>query len=192
MLKKLLLFIPAIALSFPAFAVLPQASGLYGEINIGYSKVDESISNSYKNENDGVGGSGFFGYKFNPYFAFEGGYSEYPDEHFDNDIKGSQNFAVDLDFKGILPISNTGLSLFVKAGGAGVHHKLADDAVPPVSGTGTHFEPALFGGFGVDFAILKNLSFNLQATGTTKNGDVPSMYLFSGGITYILPESVYQ
>jgi len=191
MLKKLILFIPALAFCFPVFAAIPQASGIYGELNAGYGKVDESITNSHKNEHDGFGASAFLGYKFNPYLGIEGGYTEYPDENFDNNIKGSQNFAVDIALKGILPLGHTGLSLFIKAGGAGVHHKLEDDLVP-VSGAGTHFEPAVFGGFGVDFALLKNLSVNLQATGTTKKRNVPRMYLFSGGITYILPESVYK
>jgi opacity protein-like surface antigen len=191
MLKKLILFIPAIAFCFPAFAAIPQASGIYGELNAGYGKVDESIRNSHQNDNDGFGASAFLGYKFNPYLGIEGGYTEYPYEDFDNNIKGSENFAVDLALKGILPLGNTGLSIFIKGGGAGVHHKLADGTVQ-VSGAGTHFEPAVFAGFGVDFAILKNLSVNLQATGTTKKSNVPSMYLFSGGITYILPESVYK
>ena len=129
MLKKLILFIPALAFCFPVFAAIPQASGIYGEINAGYGKVDETIKNSHQNDNDGFGAGANLGYKFNPYIAIEGGYIEYPDEDFDNDIKGPQNFSVDLALKGILPLGHTGLSLFIKAGGAGVHHKLEDGTV---------------------------------------------------------------
>ncbi|MCK4608530.1 MAG: outer membrane beta-barrel protein [Gammaproteobacteria bacterium] len=191
MIKKLALLICFLALSSSVFAAMPLAKGLYVGANAGYSKVDETVSGSHKQNNGNFGASANVGYKFSPYLGVELGYTQYANEEFDYNINGKDNFAVDLALKGILPLGNTGLSIFAKAGAAAVHHTL-EDGIVKVSNAGNHFEPAIYGGVGASFAITQNLAINGEATGTTKNGNVPAMYLFSGGVTYILPASLFE
>ena len=174
------------------FAATSLSKGIYVSLNGGYSKVDETIKGSRKQHNSDFGANANLGYKFAPVIATEAGFSWYSSENFDNDIKGDNNFAIDLALKLMLPFEPTGLSLFAKAGPAMVHHRLKD-GTQPVEHVGDHTRPALYYGGGIGYAISQNLAVDVQASATTKNGKtMPAMYLLTAGITYILPESIYQ
>ncbi len=195
MLKKItvltFLSVPILFLNPQALAATSLSKGIYVSLNGGYSKVDETIKDNRKQHNSDFGGNIDLGYKFVPVIATEAGFTWHTSERFDYDIKGDNNFAIDLALKIMLPFDSTGLSLFAKAGPAMVHHRLKD-GTQPVEHVGDHTRPALYLGGGVGYAISKNLGIDIQASATTKNGKtIPAMYLVSAGITYILPESIY-
>ncbi|KPJ67259.1 MAG: hypothetical protein AMJ43_05155 [Coxiella sp. DG_40] len=195
MLKKIIILTSLsvfILFTIPyTLAATSLPKGIYASLNGGYSKVDETIKDSRKQHNSDFGANASLGYKFTPVIATEAGFTWHTSEYFDHDIKGDNNFAIDLALKLMLPFEPMGLSLFAKAGPALVHHRLKD-GTQLVEHVGDHTRPALYLGGGIGYAISRNLAVDIQASATTRNGKtIPAMYLVSAGITYILPESIY-
>ena len=70
----------AILLSTSVFAATIKPSGVYLEGNVGYAKVNEKVENADSDKNTGFGWNINGGYKINPNFAVEAGYTSFPDE----------------------------------------------------------------------------------------------------------------
>ena len=186
-MRKIVIGSVALAFGFAsmsAFAVSAKESGIYLEGNVGYAKVKESVTNASKDNNTGFGWNVNAGYKFMPYFAAEVGFLGYPNENF-GEAKGSQNYAIDVAAKGILPFSDSGFSLFGKLGSAWVHHRIEPKSGYTLTNSGTYKKFTALVGVGAAYAFTENFEVLLQGSATTKNGNVPSMWLGTLGVSYL-------
>lgn len=153
--------------------------GAYIGGNLGWGKVNETVSGAPKQNNTGFAFSADAGYMFNQYIGAELGYNQYPDETFGAGIRGNSNYSFDIAAKGVVPINNS-FNLFGKLGLASVHHNLSGPVVNARSTT----KPAVYLAGGVGYDFTDNFGVNAQVAATTKNGNVPSMYGVTGGLQF--------
>lgn len=151
---KPVVILSTIGLSSLAHAGLAQSSGGYAEGNLGLGPASKFM------------GDVNLGYKFNDFFAIEGGFAKF------SEIKSSSdNYFFDGAIKGMMPFGN-GFELFGKLGMAEAY---AYDQNKPV----------IYIDAGLGYALTPNWSATLQGFTTTENSDVPSMYAGTIGLTYI-------
>ncbi|MCW5588750.1 MAG: porin family protein [Legionellales bacterium] len=184
MMKKFILsfLTGAISVVFAAtaFAAELPSNGVYVEGNLGYGKVNEKVLGATKQKNHGLAGSVNAGYLFNQNVGVEVGYTRYKNQDFGPGVKGDQNYSMDAALKGILPVGQ-GFSVFGKVGVASVHHRISG-----VTTAGTFHRAALLVGAGVGYQLTNNLGISAQVNATTKNDQVPAMYLGTVGLTYTI------
>lgn len=179
-----------IFLSSFAFAETSKSNGFYYGINLGYANVNEKIVAAYggsvTSKTDGFGWNINAGYLFNNYFALEINFLSYPNEKFDPVANGENNCAGALAAVGILPFDN-GLSVFGKLGFAGVHHSLIANSNYFLDGGNVDGKVAiaLFCGVGIGYAITQHVGLNIGANITSKNGNIPSMWQTTMGLSYL-------
>ena len=174
-------------------AAIPVPAGWYIEGNLGSSRVKDinygtgtSYSNSGRATNIDVG------YKFIPYFAFEGGYTKYSDSRValaGTTIATDSRHAWDIAGKAILPFSDSGFELFVKLGLARTLSHLVNKpnttGAPLPTTQGQNKATGVYYGIGADYATTPQLPIILQWSRAKGDHYTGTQDLFSVGIAYI-------
>ena len=177
-----------------ALAVVPFPSGWYIQGNAGVTKVSgTSYGAGASTTSNGPSINLIAGYKYNPFFAGEVGYTKYTDVKIKNSARtqAGTNKVVSADIAGvgILPIGVTGFELFAKLGVSLLRSKVsisdADAASTVNISSGTHNVSNVFIGAGFDYSFCANIPINFQwqrARGDQRSGDLD---LYSVGVAYI-------
>ena len=162
---------------------MARMSGTYIEGNIGYGTVDAKAK-GYSSSKSGVAGSVNAGYKFNKNVTLEGGVSIFSKTDTKLGDLTTDNYFVDAAIKGIMPFGHE-LAFFGKIGGA-IAHTAWGSYVADV-GDETYTKLVGFGGLGISYAFMPELSTSVQFTTSTKSGkEVPAMSMASIGLTYFI------
>lgn len=160
-MKKLM---PVLAgtVALTAFASVAHAqdmstndSGLYVGGNYGYLKVDgDGDDNDFDDNNDVW--QGLVGYRFNEFFAIEGGYTDFGS--YGSSYANAETDGYSAAVKGILPLTDQ-IEFFAKAG------QLWYETDYSVAGfKGDSDDEALFAGAGLNFKLSEQLLLNAQYT----------------------------
>lgn len=186
-LKQTALAIAALTLATHTFAV---RNGPYFGLQMGQSKTNNPTepvqtapgsSVMVSPSNSGMAGRLFLGYNFNEYAAWEFGYDYYaPSKYSVHSSTGNdpaiRQGGIDLVGKGIFPFSDTGLSVFGKAGFAFVRTSTSATILNSHSGSGSNaIRPTIGVGIGYDInqRWVADLSYNhVFSGGNVKNIDV--------------------
>ena len=127
-------------------------SGLYIGGNYGYLKVDSD--DDFDDNNDVW--QGLIGYRFNEFFALEGGYTDFGS--YGGNLANADTDGYSAAVKGILPLTDS-IEFFAKAG------QIWYDTEYSVAGvTGNSDDEALFAGAGLNFKLSEQLLLNAQYT----------------------------
>jgi OOP family OmpA-OmpF porin len=161
MVRLIVLFVISfLGLVQVSFAVEPLSEGFYLGGSLGVSELDDDDffddDNYGLDDNDVVFGV-FGGYKFNPYFALEGRYTNFGGFEIEDRPSGYSDEDVDIDALsvhavGIYPFGSSGWSIYGQAG-------LGSVSADTSSGSS---ETALSFGVGVSYNTTENWSFALQ------------------------------
>lgn len=143
-----------IALSMTAVTLSANANenedGFYIGANYGYVKVDGA--DDFDDDSDAL--QGVVGYRFNPYFAVEGGVIDFGD--FDGDLGDVSTDGYTFALKGGIPLTES-FGLYAKIG------QLWWESDYNVLGySGSEDDESLFYGLGMAFDITDNVIFNVQ------------------------------
>jgi hypothetical protein len=132
-IKSLSISLITLASSLFTFASYAQCGGCGGSPGMGWylqaNAGTTRISGMSYPTGTSAGGLGWnvdVGYKFMPFFGFEGGYTSYATTNLKSGgVKYAKNqlSAWDLALKGIFPVSGTGLELFAKVGAAQIRSR---------------------------------------------------------------------
>ena len=158
MVRLIVLFVISfIGLVQVSFAVEPLSEGFYIGGSLGVSDLDDDDfydDDNYGLDDDDVVFGVFGGYKFNPYFALEGRYTDFGSFETTDRPTGYEN---DLDIDalsvhavGIYPFGSSGWSIFGQAG------------VARIGGDDLDTETGYSVGVGVSYNTTENWSFALQ------------------------------
>jgi opacity protein-like surface antigen len=129
-----------------------NGSGLYIGGNYGYLKVDSD--DDFDDNNDVW--QGLIGYRFNEFFALEGGYTDFGS--YGGNLANADTDGYSAAVKGILPLTDS-IEFFAKAG------QIWYDTEYSVAGvTGSSDDEALFAGAGLNFKLSEQLLLNAQYT----------------------------
>jgi opacity protein-like surface antigen len=167
--------------------------GLYGELNIGPTRVSNISYGSGTNlQNSGAGFNLNFGYKAIPYFGLEAGYTRYTTTKVNvgsTQLATVTDYAVDIAARGILPIIDTSAELFAKLGGAYVNSNLSiksalASAFPNVTG-GKHTTVGFYFGAGGDYFVTDHIAVNLQWQRSVGDSTTGALDLYSIGAAYV-------
>ena len=149
----------ASTVALTAFASAAQAqewnthdSGLYVGGNYGYLKVDGD--DDFDDNNDVW--QGLVGYRFNQFFAVEGGYTDFGS--YGGSLANAETDGYSAALKGILPLTDS-IEFFAKAG------QMWYDTNYSVAGVnGSSDDEALFAGAGLNFKLSEQLLLSAQYT----------------------------
>ena len=181
----------------------------YGGVNIGRTDLranggdidralaEQNISSSTSLDSNDTAYSLNIGYKFNPYFALEGGYTDLGKYGFSSNVTSpvattvNGNYKVDgvnLSAVGIIPLNN-GFSLYGKAGIFRANTKLdvSSSGTSGVSSTSDHSTNATYG-LGASYAFNKDWTAKLEwnrfhDVGETSTGK-DNIDLYTVGVAY--------
>ncbi len=177
-----------------AMALLPVPYGWYVEFNVGNSKVSNvSYAPNSTITSSGVGVNINLGYKFIPYFAGEIGATKYADANAKvagTKVAKDAHYSYDAAVKAILPISDTGVSLFAKLGVARLQSKVSvqNSSFVTANGiavnTGTHSATGYYYGLGADYTFWSSVAVNGQWQRAHGNSSTGNYDLYSIGLTY--------
>ena len=150
-------------------------------IGYGSSEFKGSVANG--KEKGGLSGGIEMGYQLHQYLAFEFGAYVFPRAK----DTTTNNYALGLGVKGILPMPYSGLSVFGKVGGAYSHVKYKVDA--NVDGTSVksgenYHKVAPYGALGVDYAFDQVISLTIEGLALGKEGVVPGHLAGLIGLKY--------
>jgi hypothetical protein len=181
------------AISSLAEAAVPYSFGWYLEGNVGRSASYQILPGKVKDTGLGFNING--GYKFTKYVAVDVGFTNYAQTRIRNSagttVATDSHFSYDIAGKFMLPIVNTGLEVFAKAGVSRIHSYVSvkNQGAANLNGltfnTGMHSATGAYFGLGGDYAILQNLLANVQwmrASGKRATGRAD---LYSAGLSYI-------
>jgi len=191
-LLRLAASIAAMSLSSSAMAIMSAPYGWYLEGNVGSTTL---TNKSYPGSagTSGVGGSGNLGYKFMPYVAAEGNYTQYAATSVNNSA-GTQaardrHYSYALAVRGILPIADYGAELFGRLGAAQSRSKVSIKNSTAASalgiGSSSHSYIGLYWGGGISYYFMPELALNAQWARAQGSSSTGTMSLFSAGITFI-------
>jgi hypothetical protein len=135
------------------------------------------------------------GYRVIPYFAVEGGYTEYPDSTINyntQEIGKNDQSSYDLAAKAIIPFVESGFSIFGKLGMAWVRSDVSatDQALIDANNinlsTGHNSSSGILYAFGAEYALpfLSNLAANVQWSRIDGGNDLGNIDFYSVGISY--------
>lgn len=176
--------------------------------NVSSSEVQKKIDDT------GIGGRGFIGYSFNPYFSLEGGYSLYPDiEYFYNEAApaticekiDADTYAIDVIGRAIFPLEKinrafVGWNIYGKLGVAyiNVTYDQTDSSVltSTITQSASAIRPTY--GIGIQYDFTNKFSVDFSWTGiygknfvTEKNASfnndikaIPTTNFFALGMMY--------
>lgn len=172
-----------------AHAAIPPCTSWYADVNGGYAAIHKSYPGSVRTT--GGGWSIAFGYKFLPYLAAELGYTHYPFLYATgNELNAKiRHYAYDLAAKAILPIFNSGVELFGKAGAGRLNSDVVVSANNPfISGNGSfissnHYATSYYLAAGADYFFLHKYSINVQWAHTTGDAQTGNADLYTVGLS---------
>lgn len=188
-----------LALSTNTFAV---RNGPYFGLQLGQSNAHNSTATVVTDDlsliqvspsNTGFAGRLIiFGYNFNPYAAWEFGWSHFAASTYKVSGDSGNNPAIrqsgfDLVAKGIFPFADTGFDVFAKGGIAIMRSStsatiLTSQNTNGHGSTSTSVRPLL--GVGVSYDITQNWVADLSLSHVFSGGNVKSIDFFGVGITY--------
>lgn len=201
-MKKIIGLVVLTGMTSIAQAAIPLPSGWYLEGNYGTIKSSgKSYPTIPKIKNTGHGWNVIGGYKFTPFLGAEIGYTRYTPTLLKSNspaetVARDTHFAVDAAAKLMLPIANTGLELFGKAGVARINSQIGiiDPTVYQANNynLNTSGQSAMgwFGGGGAEYYITPNIAGNVQWQGIKGNSKTGSLQLLSAGISFLLDPMV--
>ena len=166
----------------------------YLEGNVGRVHVgDANFADNTSLDTSGTAWNINIGYRIIPYFALEGGYTNYPDSIINyntQEIGKNEQSSYDLAAKAIIPFMESGLSVFGKVGIAWVRSdvKATDQALIDANNitlsTGHSSSSALLYGFGAEYAVWSNVAANLQWSRIDGDDQVGNIDSYFVGISY--------
>ncbi len=178
-----------------SFAYFSVPTGWYVDGDYGVSKQSGKSYNTTSNRTSGKGWSSVLGYKINPFFGLEGGYTRYADAILKNSqsitAAHDEHYAIDLAGKFILPITQIPLELYGKAGLSWIHAKIGkvDTNAAAVDNlvfdTSTKTSRGLYAAAGAQYYFTSNFSAHIQyaqAYGSSKTG---TLALGSAGLSFL-------
>lgn len=131
------------------------------------------------------------GYRFNEHFAIEANYMDLEDDYNAGDeTSGSDRYRLwtaNLALKALLPITNSGWSLYAKGGFAVTHQDVynylfANDKTPLIDSNTTRPQPLV--GFGAMYNFTNSVAIDLGYTHQFQNGVTPQIGTVALGIDY--------
>ena len=182
-------------ISINTFAAVSMPFGWYLEGNGGESRA---TGKSYPTTTSGkgFGWNADVGYKFSPFAAVEAGYSRFYatriKDYLGNYIAQDRHYAYIADAKGMYPLANTGLELFLKIGITRINSKttITNSTLYNASGLslnqGTYLSTGAFVGAGAAYALTPNLSTNIQWGRVKGNSHTGNIDLYTVGLNYLL------
>lgn len=193
-IKLIALTIASFSFSTSAMSGILLPTAWYLEGNVGISKpssVDYGTGSSATTT--GPGFSVIGGYKFMPFFAAEVGYTKYADAKIKNssDVEAGKDkhYALDIAGKGILPITNTCVSLFAKLGVSQIRSSvsISNQAAASSIGlsSGSHKATGVYIGTGADYSVTPNFPINIQWARSVGSSTTGNLDLYSIGIAYL-------
>jgi opacity protein-like surface antigen len=183
----------ACAAAMPVYAIMSVPSGWYLEGNFGSTNLNNKSYPGSANTS-GIGGNANLGYKLMPFLAGEIGYTRYAN----TTIKGTAgntagtdiHYSYDLAARGILPVADTGVELFAKAGIERVNSHVSLENGDAASSIGLsssqHSATGLYVGAGVQYSLMPEWALNVQWQQARGNSSTGTLNLFSGGVSFIL------
>ena len=195
-LGLLLIGCSIVAYTTPSFAMMSIPYGWYVEANAGSAHVSHQDNvNGVNKSSSGLGGGVNAGYKFIPFLGIEVGYTQYPivawkqsstSTKFGND----KYYSYDLVAKGILPMMDSGLEFFAKAGlGHLVSHlSITNNDIAQSLGLSnvTHSSTGLTIGGGLQYYFLPEVAVVAQWVRVQGNSQTGYEELLSGGLSVII------
>lgn len=131
------------------------------------------------------------GYRFNQHFAIEANYMSLADDYRAGDESdGSDRYRLwtaNLALKALLPLTNSGWSLYGKGGFAVTHQDVynywfSDDTTPLIDSNTTRLQPLV--GFGAMYNFTNSVAIDLGYTHQFQNGVTPQIGSVAVGIDY--------
>jgi len=197
-MKRIKIVLLLVLILYPflsAEAAMPLPVGWYLEGNIGEANVSnvDYASNS-TNDTTGIAWNVNVGYKFMPFFAFEGGYSTYGNtnvESYNTKVAKATSQTYDIAGKVMLPIQNSGFEFLAKLGmgRTRTHVVTSDPSYAAAHGVtvnaGTDLATSVIYGLGGEYAFTPNIQMNgqwMRADGGDNTGNL-DLYLL--GISYL-------
>jgi hypothetical protein len=178
-----------------ANASMPLPVGWYLEGNVGQANVSNiTYASNSTNNTTGIAMNANVGYKFMPFFAFEGGYSTYGNtnaESYNTKVAKATTQTYDIAGKVMLPIQNSGFEFLAKLGlgRTRTHVTNANPGYATANGitvdAGTDISTSVIYGIGGEYAFSPNFLVNAQwmrADGGTRTGNLDA-YLI--GVDYL-------
>jgi OmpA-OmpF porin, OOP family len=178
-----------------AQAAIPIPTGWYLEGNIGEPSVNGvTYATNTSQTTSGIAWNANIGYKFMPFFALEGGYTDYAttrSEFSNTTVAKTTSQSYDLAGKVMLPIQNSGFEFMAKLGvGRAKSHTVNSDPAFATANNitvnaGTNNSTSLFYGLGGEYAFSPTMLVNAQlmrADGGSTTGDLD---LYSIGAAYL-------
>jgi OOP family OmpA-OmpF porin len=161
MVRLIVLFVISfVGLVQASFAVEPLSEGYYLGASLGVSELEDDDffdDGGYDLDDNDVAFGVFGGYKFNPYFALEGRYTNFGSFEAKDKSKLSKGYSDDIKIDalsvhavGMYPFGSSGWSVFGQAG------------VARIGGDDLDTETGYSVGVGVSYNTTENWSFALQ------------------------------
>jgi hypothetical protein len=181
--------------TFSAFAAIPIPTGWYVEGNIGEPSVNNvTYASNTSDSMSGIGWNINVGYKFMPFFALEGGYTDYGTANSDfsnTTVAKTTSQSYDLAGKVMLPIQNSGFEFLAKLGiGRTKSHTVNQDtgfatANGITVNAGTNNSTSLFYGLGGEYAFSPEMLVNAQWMRSDGGSTTGNLDLYSVGVAYL-------
>jgi OOP family OmpA-OmpF porin len=178
-----------------ANAAIPLPTGWYLEGNIGEPSVSSVDYASGTSETmSGIGWNINVGYKFMPFFALEGGYTDYAttkSEFSNTTVAKTTSQSYDLAGKVMLPIQNSGFEFLAKLGvGRTKSHIVNEDSgFATTNGitvnAGTFNSTSLFYGLGGEYAFSPEMLVIAQWMRSDGGSSTGNLDLYSIGLAYL-------
>lgn len=176
-MRKIVIRVTALIALLLAHSAIAQDSLSYAELGYGAAIIKNTKAFG------GFEWNGSGGYKFNPHFAIETGYTEINGTRvLVRNVKSDSHFCgIDLLGKIIFPL-NQQYNLFVKIGAMNAQNKILYDV--NASSTQTRIVPEL--GAGLSHSVAKNFLFTLESVTTlaSTHNTAPASYAAYTGLSY--------
>ncbi|MBV8803243.1 MAG: porin family protein [Gammaproteobacteria bacterium] len=178
-----------------AQAAMPLPAGWYLEGNVGEANVSnvDYASNS-TNNNSGIAWNANVGYKFMPFFAFEGGYSTYGNtnvESYNTKVAKATSQTYDIAGKVMLPIQNSGFEFLAKLGIGRTRTHITESNPNYVTAhgitvnAGTNLATSVIYGLGGEYSFSPNMLVNAQWMRADGGDHTGNLDLYLIGVSYL-------
>lgn len=181
------------ALAFPSSAIMSVPCGWYVEGNFGASHSSTTYPGTSA-VSTGTAWNVNGGYKFFPMMGVEVGANSYSFSSLKNQATDVQygidkHWGYDLAIKGMLPVANTGLEIFGKAGGIQLYSSINGQNNEPIpAGVALRKTSHLsaYYGAGLAYYFTNSWAVNAQWARANGNSSTGKQDLFTGGLTWIV------
>lgn len=185
--------IVALCATTATFAIMSVPNGWYVEGNLGQGHLSNKSYGTGSTSMSGIGENVNIGYKFMTYVAMEMGYTTYPTTNIKSGaVKSAQDthYSYDLAFRGILPVVDSGVEVFAKAGAQRINSRVKIIDAPSAAAIGVTSSnrnaTGLYIGAGIQYYFWPEFAFvaqyqHAQGSNSTGNED-----LYGIGLSYIV------